>query len=99
MAKSFTSTGCFPKSIDLNFVPYSSIMHEQRGTIKIKPTGTTDEFPHDLNKLSFAECLALAEEIENDRITEEENKRTKIENNDDESNDSDDESDDSDDEM
>ena len=46
-------------------------MHEQHGTIKVKPTGTTDESSHDLNK------LPSVEEIENDRIIELLKKNTK----------------------
>ena len=81
MAKSFVSTFCFPKA-DGSFVPYSTNTHKQRGTIKVKTSGTTDEFVHDQNKLSLAECLALSEEIENDIIADQENNRAETDNDD-----------------
>ena len=51
MAKSFVSTGRILKA-DGSLVPYSTNKHKLRFTIKVKPTGTTDEFLHHQNKLS-----------------------------------------------
>ena len=71
MAKSFVSTGCFPCS-DNTFEQFCKRIHGTRGTISIKPTGTVEEFSVDLNKLSLAECIEISEELENNRIVEEE---------------------------
>ena len=71
MAKSFVSTGCFPCS-DNTFEQFCKRIHGTRGTISIKPTGTVEEFYVDLHKLSLAECIAISEELENNRIVEEE---------------------------
>lgn len=51
MAKSFVSTGRILKA-DGSLVQYSTNEHKLRFTIKVKPTGTTDEFVHHQNKLS-----------------------------------------------